>query len=337
VIVAPSALGSVARPGVPPRKTGPGLFGWLVLVGFCGAGLAALVSLAVAAKRGGLGSGPRVGVVELIGPIADTSQVVRDARSLGRRDDLIALIVRIDSPGGSVAPSQELYDALREVAATKPVITSMGGMAASGGLWVALAGDEIFASGGSITGSIGVISQAPDLTGLKALIGIDMRTYKTGPYKDFGNMLRPVEAGEEEIYMDLLSDVYDQFVSLVAERRGLSRGQVLSMADGRVLSGRVAQQLGLVDRLGGLHAAAVRAAELGLEREAEREGRTRSEEERAEPIEPVLVYAEKPVPSVLELLGRTAGDGFSRGLSAAFESAARDATQRLSTPRVELR
>ena len=288
----------VAPNRAPPRRSNP--LAWIALLAFFTVVMA--VSAATCAQgvqgRGRsqvFGSGDdKVGVIELSGAITETSEVVRDVRAFAERDDLIALVIRIDSPGGAVAPSQELYDALREAAQSKPVIASVGNVAASGGLWVALAADEIFASAGSITGSIGVISQIPDLRGVAKVLKLDMRTFKSGPVKDIGNPLREITPEDEAVFMGLIADVYDQFVSLVVERRKLPRAHVVTFADGRVMSGRAAKELGLIDELGGLYAAARRAARLGRQRAAE-DGAPPVEED--EVIEPTLVYPDKPAPS----------------------------------------
>lgn len=306
-------------------------------------GMATLVATCGGLSRGGEqmfgAGGDRVGVIELLGPITETSEVVRHVRAFAERDKLEAIVVRIDSPGGAVAPSQELFDALRAAAIKKPIVVSMGNIAASGGLWVAMAGDYIFASPGTITGSLGVISQAPDFRKIADVLHLDMRTFKSGPHKDVGSPLRDMTAGDEKVFMDLIADIYEQFVEIVATRRNLSREAVLAFGDGRIMSGRSALEVGLVDEMGGLYAAADKAVRMARLRKASAEGRTLTEEERDEAVEPTLVYPKKPVPTLLEVLTQSVGERFADGMSRGFERAAHGAAERfLSGPaRVELR
>ena len=162
----------------------------------------------------------------------DTTQSVRDIRKFLRRADLKALVVRVDSPGGAVAPSQEMYQEMRRASLEKPVVVSMGSVAASGGFWVAMAGDYVFASAGSITGSIGVISQSPDLQRVAELLRFNMRTYKSGPHKDMGNPFRQMTEDDDAVFMALIDDVYEQFVTVIHERRGLEITDIKKFADG---------------------------------------------------------------------------------------------------------
>jgi protease IV len=277
----------------------------------------------------------RVGVLELTGVISQGEELVREIRRFAGRDDLEALVIRVDSPGGSVAPSQEIFDALRAAAVKKPVVASMGSVAASGGFWVSMGADWIVASPGSVTGSIGVISQLPDLRALAALARFDLRTYKTGPHKDFGNPLQEPSRTDEALMMEVMNDIYQQFVDVVATRRRLDVDAVRSIADGRVMSGQRALEYGLIDQLGGLHDAAKKALELAEAKAAEKAGRE------PEPIEddPTLVYPKKPGPGLLRLLaeesGEAAFDGASRGFGRALEDAVRAVAP--GTPKIELR
>ena len=280
-----------------------------------------------------IGSGKnKVGVVELKGAITDTKKPVEQVMKFAGRRDLVAIVMRVDSPGGSVAPSQELYEAMRAASKKKPVVVSMGGVAASGGFWVAMAGDYIFASGGSITGSIGVISQAPDLREIARLLRFEMRVFKSGPLKDLGNPLRATTPEDEAVFMDLISDVYDQFVTVVMERRNLSREEVLKVADGRIFSGRFALSAGLIDELGGLYDAAQKGVELARIREAEADGRTLTPKEAREDAEPTLVYPKKRVPSLLDVVSESAGASFVRGAGRGLTESTDEAVQSLSAP-----
>jgi protease-4 len=262
-----------------------------------------------------LGGGERVGVVELIGPITDSAAVVGDLRKFADRDDLVAIVLRIDSPGGAVAPSQEIYDAMRWAARKKPVVASMGNVAASGGFWASLGADWVFASPGSITGSIGVITQTPDLRGLAELARVRFHTFKSGPLKDAGNPFREMTKQDEALFMSLIDDIYDQFVSLTAERRRMPIDEVKKIADGRILTGRAALGAGLVDELGGLHDAARKAMLMANRRRAEEEGEAvTSTAAEAELEDPTLVYPKKPAPSFLDLLSEGASSAVSRGV-----------------------
>lgn len=270
-------------------------------------------------------SGPRVGVVEVMGAISDAREVTEALAAFADNDDIEAVVLRVDSPGGSVGPSQEIYEAVRRTAATKPVVASMGAMAASGGFWVSLAADEIFANPGSITGSIGVIVQIPDFTGLAELARFDMRIYKSGPQKDLGNPLRPEDPADAAVFQTLVDDVYAQFVELTAERRGLDVETVKTVADGRILTGRDAMAKGLVDGMGGLETAARRA--LALSEKTGTSTSTFSEEA------PILVYPPEDAPPLLQLLGASVADGVSRGVAAGVESGVRATSE----ARVDLR
>jgi protease-4 len=328
--------GSVSTPRVArhePRRSGRP-WGWLVAGG--GLGLALGIAWGSCGTDDGGGFAERgraVGVVEVSGPIADATAWVRDLRRFADGGHVEAIVVRVESPGGSVAPSQETFDAMRAASESVPVVVSIGSTAASGGFWIAMGGDWIVASAGSLTGSIGVISQLPDLRGLADWAGVGLRTYRTGPYKDLGNPLRPVSPGEEAVFMELLSDIYEQFVTVVAERRHLSPDFVRTFADGRVFSGRRAFELGLVDQLGGLELAARRAIQLAEERQAKKADR------KPKPIDeqPRLVYPPRAKPSVFDLLAEGAGASLVRGMRGEATRAIEAARTELGGPSVELR
>jgi protease-4 len=163
-----------------------------------------------------------------------------------------------------VAASQEIYEELLKVRRVhgKPVVASMGSLAASGGYYVASAADRIVANPGTITGSIGVIMQIPNVGELLQKIGIRAVVIKSGAYKDLASATRDLTPEERRILQSVLDDVHDQFIQAVAEGRKLDRGRVEQLADGRIFSGRQAQELGLVDELGGLHDALARAGAL---------------------------------------------------------------------------
>jgi len=171
-------------------------------------------------------------------------------------------VLRIRSPGGAVAPSQEMYDAVRHLAAKKPVVASMGAVAASGGYYVAVACDQIYANPGTLTGSIGVIMQMANVEQLLKKVGVDYVVVKAGAYKDVGNFSRPMTPDERRVLQALLDDVHGQFIDAVAKGRKLDRDEVARFADGRVFSGRQARDLKMVDALGGLEDAVLAAGKL---------------------------------------------------------------------------
>jgi protease-4 len=241
-----------------------------------GAGVGVLVLFVVAVwlllaiTDDGLPGGPKVAVVEVEGLIGagadrglDTDGVIR---TLGEyRDDpaIRAVVLRINSPGGVVAPTQEIFTAVRRLReAKKPVVASLGSVAASGGYYVAVAADRIYANPGTLTGSIGVVMQLANVEGLLKKVGVEYVVVKAGAYKDVGNFARAMTPEERRILQALLDDVYDQFIAAVADGRGLEAKDVRSFAEGRIYSGRQARSLKMVDDLGGLEDAIEAAAKM---------------------------------------------------------------------------
>jgi protease-4 len=185
------------------------------------------------------------------GIITDDPDRTRAIVAAGEDSDVRAVIVRIDSPGGTVVGGETLFRELRELGQKKPVVAVMGELAASGGYMTALAADQIFAREGTITGSIGVVMQTMDVTGLLEKIGIKAEALKSGPYKAVPSPLEPLTERGREVTRQLVDDMYGMFVDMVAERRKLDRAKALELADGRVYTGRQAKALGLVDAIGG--------------------------------------------------------------------------------------
>lgn len=224
-----------------------------------------VLAIAVASFMGrpsNLAIGDKVGVVEIFGIITDSRQIIEQLHDFRDNDSIKALVLRIDSPGGGVGPSQEIYDEVKLLNEKKPVVVSMGSVAASGGYYVAAAAREIVANPGTITGSIGVIMEFANVQDLLEKIGLSSVVVKSGDYKDIGSPTREMSAAEREILQELIDDVHSQFVSSIADSRQLDKQLVHSVADGRIFSGRKAVELGLVDRLGNLQVAIDRAAEL---------------------------------------------------------------------------
>ena len=202
----------------------------------------------------------RIGVVPLKGVILD-SRPVNDALEKFSKDDSIkAIILRIDTPGGGVGPSQEIFDKVRSVRKKKTVVASMGSMATSGGYYVACAAEKIVANPGSLTGSIGVIMHFTNVEDLFKKVGLRASVIKSGKYKDAGSPFRDMTKEERELLQALIDDVHEQFVDAVSGSRTLDKEKVKEIADGRIFTGRQAVGLKLIDELGDLdHAAEVAA------------------------------------------------------------------------------
>ena len=206
--------------------------------------------------------GDKIGVIEVYGVIADSRQVIEQLHDFRDNDSIKALVLRIDSPGGGVGPSQEIHDEVKALNALKPVVVSMGSVAASGGYYIAVPAREIIANPGTIIGSIGVIMEFTNFQELLDKIGLNSVVVKSGEYKDIGSPTREMTAAEREILQNLIDDVHSQFVASVADGRDIDEEVVRSIADGRVFSGRRAMEMGLVDGMGNLEVAIKRAAEL---------------------------------------------------------------------------
>ena len=153
--------------------------------------------------------GPAIGVIEFKGPIANCDKQLKALRKFAREDKIKSLLVRIDSPGGAVAPSQEIYEELRKFQEKKPVVCSMGNLAASGGFYIAAGCGKVLAMPGTLTGSIGVISQLPNLTRVADFLRCDMNTIKSGKLKDVGNPFRPMNDDDREFFQKLTNDIYE--------------------------------------------------------------------------------------------------------------------------------
>jgi protease-4 len=208
--------------------------------------------------------GEKIAVVELKEPILSSEEIVRQFKKYRENKSIRAIVFRVESPGGGVAASQEIYEEVKKTRdAGRPVVVSMGSVAASGGYYVSCGATRIVANPGTLTGSIGVIFQFMHFKQLMDKIGIDATTMKTGKFKDSGSPFRKTTEEEKQYFNLLIGDVYDQFVDVVAEERGLERKEVLKYADGRVFTGRQAVEYGFVDTLGTMEDAVSIAAELG--------------------------------------------------------------------------
>lgn len=207
--------------------------------------------------------GEKIAVIDINGAISKSDKVIELIHRYRDNGSIKAIVVRIDSPGGSVAPVQEIYSELKKL--EKPVVASLGGTAASGGYYIACAADEIFANPGTLTGSIGVIMQFVKMKGLYDKVGIDQQTVKSGRFKDTGSPIRNLTPEERELLQQTIDDVHHQFVDAIFDERKdrLTRDEVQALADGRIFSGNQALEYKLVDKLGNLPDAITHAAELG--------------------------------------------------------------------------
>ena len=203
-------------------------------------------------KSSRLAFGDKIAVVEVKGVIAQSSGVIEELQQYVDDKDVKAIILRIDSPGGGVGPSQEIYREVMKIRPKKKVVTSMGAVAASGGYYIASASDFIVANPGTITGSIGVIMEFTNFEELLKKIGIKGMVVKSGEHKDTGSPFREMTPEERRIMQEVLDNVHEQFIQAVADGRKLDRSKVAEIADGRILTGEQAKNLGLVDELGNL-------------------------------------------------------------------------------------
>jgi protease-4 len=227
--------------------------------------------------------GEKVGVIEVKGVIADSQPTIEKLAKFRRDTSVKAVVLRIESPGGGVSPSQELYEEVRRTVGVKPVVVSMGAVAASGGYYIASAAQKIYANPGTITGSIGVILQFTNFEELLKKIGFRMEIVKSGIYKDVGNPSREMTPEERAYLQNMIDNVHQQFIRDVARGRRMQVEKVQEVADGRIFTGEQAKNLGLVDELGNLKDAIDEAARM-----AAIEG------------EPKVVYPEKEKRSLLD-------------------------------------
>ncbi|UFS69249.1 signal peptide peptidase SppA [Geomonas sp. RF6] len=230
--------------------------GSLVVLAFAGI----VISLLFFSDGPSFGDG--VGLVEVKGMIVDGQETVRQLHAFGKEERVRAVVLRIDSPGGVVGPSQEIYSEVKRLAAKKKVVVSMGSVAASGGYYIAAPASFIFANPGTITGSIGVLMKFTNVEGLMGKVGVKGLTLKSGRFKDSGSPLHEMTPEERQMLQGVIDSTYRQFVAAVAQGRRLPVEEVSRIADGRILSGEQALSLKLVDRLGTLQEAVEEAGRL---------------------------------------------------------------------------
>ncbi|MFQ5683367.1 MAG: signal peptide peptidase SppA [Candidatus Binatia bacterium] len=207
--------------------------------------------------------GEGVGVLEIKGTINGSRETIQNLKKFREAKKIKAVVVRIDSPGGAVAPTQEIYEEIEKLKKEKPVIASLGGMATSGGYYIASACDRIMANPGTLTGSIGVIMELGNVEELMRKLGLKGYSIKSGPNKDIGSPFRPLSSEGRAILQSLVDNVHSQFVRAVAKGRRIPNAEIGRLADGRVYSGEQAKKLKLIDDLGNMEDAIDLAATRG--------------------------------------------------------------------------
>lgn len=244
------------------------------------------------------GRGNKIGVVKLEGTIMQSDETLKQLRKFAKRSSVRAIVLRINSPGGAVAPAQEIYREIGKIKEKKPVVASMETVGASAAYYIASNSDRVVSSKGTITGSIGVIMMLTDLHQLIEKIGVNVNVIKAGKFKDIGTGVRPLTEEERKILVSFADEIHEQFISDVAEgRKGkIDKEKLRTIADGRFFSGEKAKEMGLVDDIGNFYDAVKIAATMGgIRTEAE------------------LVYPKKKWENYLELLMESTS-GFLSGL-----------------------
>lgn len=229
--------------------------------------------------------GDKIGVVKIEGTIVEAEPIIDKIIKFRKSKRVKAIILRINSQGGMVAPSQEIYQEVKRTCKEKRVVVSVESIAASGGYYIACAADKIIANPGTLLGSIGVILQIENIEELLKRIGLKRKVIKSGKYKDIGSMTRSMTKEEEVILQEFSDDIYNQFIDAVVEGRNMEREKVLKLADGRIFTGAQAIKLGLIDKVGNLQDAISMAGEMvGIKGE------------------PKVIYPKKKRPSILDFI-----------------------------------
>ena len=240
----------------------------LIITGFLTLLIVISVILAIFQKNVPLGE--KVAVVRIEGPIMDSKNTTDEIKGYLKDASIKAIVLRVDSPGGAVAPSQEIYEEVKKATLKKKVIVSMGSVAASGGYYISAPADRIIANPGTLTGSIGVIMEIPNIEGLMNKIGVKTEVIKSGRHKDIASAFRKMGKEERLILQSVLDDVHEQFIKAVSDGRKIPFDEVKKLADGRIFTGRQAMEVRLVDELGTLEDAIAAAGKLaGIKGEPE--------------------------------------------------------------------
>lgn len=232
----------------------------ILLIGFFIFSLYVVNSVFNSANNASASLGEKVAVIEVTGILIDSKNVIKNIQKAKKDKNIKALVIRINSPGGGVSPSQDIYQELIKLKKIKPLIASFSSIAASGGYYIACAADKIVASPGSLTGSIGVIMNFSNMETLFDKIGLKNYVVKSGKYKDIGSPHREMSKKEKNMLQTVIDSVHAQFVGAIVEGRALEREKVESIADGRIFSGEQALNIGLVDKLGNLQDSILLAA-----------------------------------------------------------------------------
>jgi protease-4 len=240
----------------------PILLGFIIVGVILGVFLLSILFLTRFGEKRAFALGDKIAVVDIKGVIASSRNIVEQIDAYKEDDDVKAIILRINSPGGGVGPSQEIHREVLKAREKKKVIASIGSVGASGGYYVACASDLIIVNPGTITGSIGVVMEFSNVEELLKKIGLRSYVIKSGRHKDIGSPLREMTSEEKSILQGVIDSVHSQFIRAVAEGRNMEERKVREIADGRIFSGEQAKELGLVDRLGGLQDAIEIAAEM---------------------------------------------------------------------------
>jgi protease-4 len=247
----------------------------------------------------------KIAVISIEGILTSSTDTIKQFKLYEEDEDVKALVLRIDSPGGTVVAAQEIYEEIKKLRENKVVLASMGNVAASGGYYVASATEEIVANPGTLTGSIGVISEYPNIEELMKKVGLRSEVMKSGRFKDLGNPTREMTEEERQVLQDLIDNIHRQFIRDVALGRGRTVEEIEPLADGRIFTGEQAKENGLVDRLGNFQDALDRAAEL-----AGIEGK------------PVIIYPEEKRKKIWEYLVQSIAEVMGSVLRSTFEQMA---------------
>ena len=245
-------------------------------------------------KSAGFSFKDKIGVVTIKGILVNSKETINQLEKYEKNSSVKAIVLRINSPGGAVVPSQEIYDKILHLKKSKKVVVSMGSVAASGGYYVACAADRIIANPGTITGSIGVIIQFSQMQELLKKIGLKTIVVKAGRYKDTGSSVRDMTPDEKDLIQGVIDDIHNQFIEVVLSNRNIPREKVEDIADARIFTGRQALKMGLVDDLGNMEYAIDVASDLaGIKGKAE------------------VVYPEKKRKSLIKYLASETLSAFS--------------------------
>lgn len=220
------------------------------------------ISTLVALFQKDIPVGDKIALIRVEGPILDSKKTIEELKDYVKDRAIKAIVIRVDSPGGGVVPSQEIYEEIKKATAAKKVVISMGSLAASGGYYISSPASRIVANPGTTTGSIGVIMQMPNLKGFMDKLGIKSEVITSGKHKDIASPFRGIGKEERQILQSVMDDVHEQFISAVAEGRKMPVEAVRKIADGSVFSGKQALKIGLVDELGNLEDAIKAAAKM---------------------------------------------------------------------------